>query len=290
MNYRHSYHAGNFADVLKHALLLQLVRGLQKKEKGFLYLDTHAGRGAYDLHEAAQGDTRERKPEHPDGIGRLAGRRDLPPALAEYVELVQQFDQRQGGASGPLRHYPGSPWIVKLLAREQDRMLLCEKHPEECEMLRIYFTRERGVIMHQEDGYLAPKAQLPPKEKRALVLIDPPFEDKDEFARLAGVIADTIKRMPSAVVAVWYPFTERARLTAFFKTLCQLPLPPTLVAELLIAGEESALKMKGCGLLILNPPWQFEQSVRADIAYLGRALAQEPGATARMVWLVPEAR
>ena len=125
MNYRHHFHAGNFADVMKHALLGRLVAGLQRKEKGFLYLDTHAGRGSYDLTAAAQGDTLARQPEHPQGIGRLWGRPDLPEGLAEYVALVKQFDREQGNPGEAPRFYPGSPWIARLLARPQERLVLC---------------------------------------------------------------------------------------------------------------------------------------------------------------------
>ena len=131
MNYRHHFHAGNFADVMKHVLLVQLFRALQKKEKGLLYLDTHAGRGSYDLAAAAKGDSRAREPEWPDGIGRLWAQRDLPPPLAEYVTLVRQFDHDRGNRDALPRFYPGSPGIARLLARAQDRLALCEKHPEE---------------------------------------------------------------------------------------------------------------------------------------------------------------
>lgn len=145
MNYRHQFHAGNFADVMKHALLVQLVRALQRKERGFLYLDTHAGRGRYDLAAAAQGDSLARAPEWPAGVGRLWQESDLPEALREYQSLVQAFDRQAGNLEREPRFYPGSPLIVRALARPQDRLLLCEQHPAECAALRAEFARDRRV-------------------------------------------------------------------------------------------------------------------------------------------------
>jgi 23S rRNA (adenine2030-N6)-methyltransferase len=286
MNYRHHFHAGNFADVFKHALLVQLVRGQQRKEKGFLYLDTHAGRGRYDLAAAAQGDTLARRPEWPEGVGRLWTRTDLTPALEEYVAQVRAFDAADG-ATAP-RDYPGSPRLVCALARPQDRLALCEQHPDEFLALAAEFRAEPRVAVHERDGYGALRALLPPPERRALVLIDPPFEAQDEFARIVAALAEGLRRLPAGVFAVWYPLTERARVDAFFAELSRLALPPTLALELTVAGESSSLKMKGCGLAVLNPPWQFEQTAAPLLAQLADVLAHEPGAAASARWLVPE--
>jgi 23S rRNA (adenine2030-N6)-methyltransferase len=288
MNYRHHFHAGNFADVMKHALLVRLLAGLQKKEKGFLYLDTHAGRGSYDLSVAEKGDTLARAPEYPNGIGRLWTRTDLPEMLAGYVELVKKFDRERGGGGAAPRFYPGSPWIARLLARPQDRLTLCEKHPEEFELLDIAISREPKVSVQERDGYGALRAMLPPPEKRGLVLIDPPFEAADEWAKILTALGEGLQRFPSGVCVVWYPLTERARVEEFFHELLALKLPPTLVAELMIAGERSELKMKGCGLVILNPPWQFDHEAKPLLEFLAGALAQEPGGSGRVRWLVPE--
>ncbi len=288
MNYRHHFHAGNFADVMKHALLGRLVAGLQRKEKGFLYLDTHAGRGSYDLTAAAQGDTLARQPEHPQGIGRLWGRPDLPEGLAEYVALVKRFDREQGNPGEAPRFYPGSPWIARLLARPQERLVLCEKQPAESELLDIGFGRDPRVKVLTMDGYAAPRALLPPPERRALILIDPPFEAQDEFARIAAAVGEGLRRLPGAVFAIWYPLTERARVEAFFGELLALKLPPTLELELTVAGEQSAVKMRGCGLVVINPPWQFDGEARRMLDWLADALAQEAGGRAKCRWLVPE--
>jgi 23S rRNA (adenine2030-N6)-methyltransferase len=288
VNYRHQYHAGNFADVMKHALLVRLVRGLQKKEKGFLYLDTHAGRGRYDLAAAATGDSLARRPEWPDGIGRWWSRADLPSPFSEYAGLVREFDRRAGNLEPGPRFYPGSPWIARLLARPVDRLALCEKHPAECAALRAEFGRARRTSLHEMDGYDALRAMLPPPERRALVLIDPPYEAQKEFAEIAMALGDGLRRFASGVFAVWYPLTERARVDAFFAALRELELPPTVAAELSIAGETAPLKMKGCGLVVINPPWGFEHEIAPMLAFLADTLAQAPGAGGRVEWIVPE--
>lgn len=305
MNYRHQYHAGNFADVMKHALLVQLVRAMQRKEKGFLFLDTHAGRGSYDLAVAGRGDSLEREPEWPKGIGRLWNAAGLSPALRDYAELVRRFDagkrEAAGGgatasergavaadAGGAPRFYPGSPWIARLGARSQDRLALCEKHPEECAALAAELGGALRTAVHEMDGYVALRAMLPPPERRALVLVDAPFEVQDEFAQIATALGGALRRLPDGTFAVWYPLTERARVEWFFAELARLKLPPTLVLELAVAGDASGLRMRGCGLVLLNPPWQFEEVARPLLEELGGLLAQGAGAEARAEWLVAE--
>ncbi len=287
MNYRHHYHAGNYADVFKHVLLLQLIRAMQRKEKGFLYLDTHAGRGGYDLAvPSVLPDGRTREAEHPAGIGRLWGASGLPPAINDYLGVVKRFNERRGGET-ELRFYPGSPWIARLLLRPQDRMTLCELRPDDAEALDFDFAREAGVKVMAQDGYTGLKAQLPPPEKRALVLIDPPFESRDEFADIDRAVGEALRRLPGAVIAIWYPITERA-WTAGFRQSIEMLKTPALFVELLIAGEGSQLRMKGCGLLVLNPPWQIDSEFQAVLPALVERLRVDPGARAAFGWLVPE--
>lgn len=290
MNYRHHFHAGNFADVMKHALLVALLRSLQRKPKGFLYLDTHAGRGGYDLEAAATGDSLGRTPEWPEGIGRLwrpAG--DLPPAVADYLETVREFDRRGGNFGAQPRFYPGSPAIARALARPVDRLACCEWHPAECAALRHELGGWPRVGIQEVDGYAALRGLLPPPERRALVLIDPPFEAQDEFARIAAALREGLRRMPAAVFAVWYPLTVRARADDFLAEVKVLTPPSALGCELTVAGEASAVKLKGCGLLVVNPPWQFEAEARAILDFLAPLLQRESGADARVDWLVREA-
>jgi 23S rRNA (adenine2030-N6)-methyltransferase len=261
---------------------------MQRKEKGFLYLDTHAGRGGYDLSvPSVLPDGRTREPEHPAGIGRLWGAADLPPPVGDYLQLVSRFNARRGGDEAELKFYPGSPWIARMLLRPQDRMTLCELRPDDAEALAADFAREAGVKVLAMDGYTGLKAQLPPPEKRALVLIDPPFEDKAEFAAVRAGVAEALRRLPAAVIAVWYPVTERARTEAFHRSLAGLATP-ALFAELAIAGDGSRLRMKGCGLLVLNPPWRIEPEIRAVLPALLERLRADAGAGARCGWLVPE--
>ena len=288
MNYRHQYHAGNYADVFKHVLLLQLVRAMQRKEKGFLYLDTHAGRGGYDLTTpSVLPDGRTREPEHPAGIGRFWGAEGLPPAISEYLDLVKRFNERRGATGAELQFYPGSPWIAKLALRPQDRLALCELRPEEAEALDFDFARETGVKVLPMDGYTGLKAQLPPPEKRALVLIDPPFESKREFTDIERGVADALRRLPGAVCAIWYPITERAPTAGLRQMLIELGTP-ALFAELAIAGDSSELRMKGCGLLVLNPPWRIAEEFRAVLPVLAERLRVDAGGGSECAWLVPE--
>lgn len=290
MNYRHHFHAGNFADVMKHALLVALLRALQRKPKGFLYLDTHAGRGGYDLAAAATGDSLGRTPEWPDGIGRLWSLTgDLPAAVSAYLEMVREFDRRGGNFGASPRFYPGSPAIARALARPVDRLACCEMHPAECAALRHELGGLPRVGIQEADGYDTLRGLLPPSERRALVLIDPPFEAQDEFARIAAALREGLRRMPSAVFAVWYPLTLRARADDFLAEVKVLAPPSALGCELTVAGDASDVKLKGCGLLVINPPWQFEAEARAILEFLAPLLRRESGAGARVDWLVREA-
>ena len=292
MNYRHHYHAGNFADVMKHVLLVQLVRALQKKEKGFLYLDTHAGRGSYDLAAAAIGDTHARAPEWPEGVGRLWNRGAaadaavMPEAVAEYVTQVRAFDRSQGNVGATPRFYPGSPMLVSLLARGQERLVFCERQPDEVKVLRDRFQFSDGVQSRETDGYGAVRALLPPLEKRALVLIDPPFEAQDEWAQVVAAVKDGLRRLPGGVYAVWYPLTERAKVDLFFMELRRLELPPTLAVELIV--NPPGAKMVGCGLLIVNPPWKFADEAAAAVEFLATVLGQGRGARGDLIWVERE--
>lgn len=295
MNYRHHYHAGNFADVLKHAVLLRLLAGLQAKEKGILYLDTHAGRGGYDLSVAAGGTTRPRDPEWPSGIGRLWSRKDLPPVLADYVAAVRDFDAdaraRAGAAEAPEgpRFYPGSPRLAQAKLRPQDRAAFCERQPDEAAALADEFAGLRRVSTQIMDGYTAVRAMLPPPERRALVLIDPPFEAQDEWARVVGAVADGLRRLPAGTFAVWYPLTLRSKVDYFYRELLAIRnLPPCLTVELLIGGEGAELNVWGCGVLVINPPWGSAGPLGEAAAWLAPVMAQAPGATGGVHWLVPE--
>jgi len=284
VNYRHAFHAGNHADVFKHALLVRLVRSLQRKEAGFLFLDTHAGRGRYDLSLAGQGDSRARQPEWPEGIGRLWDRGDPPPEVADYLGVVRAYDRGQGNLAAAPRYYPGSPRIAREICRPQDRLELWEKHPAECAALRAEFEGERRVAVHEADGYGAIRACLPPRERRALVLVDPPYESQGEWSAVSSAVGEAVGRFAGGTCAVWYPLTERARADGFLESVRQLGAA-CLAAELLVDPANPGLR--GSGVAVINPPWQFEAEAEAVAGYLAKALSRSDGTKASVRWIVP---
>ena len=251
MNYRHAFHAGNFADCMKHALLLWLLQALQRKPTPVLVLDTHAGAGAYDL----QSGPAQTTGEWCGGIGRLL---ESPPApLVPYVELVRR-----------LGLYPGSPALIRAMLRPDDRLACCELHPEELSALRRRFARDRQVAVHQRDAWEALGALLPPKERRGLVLVDPPFEAADEFARLLAGLTTGHARFRSGVFAAWYPVKHRAPVRGFHTALAQSGIPDIVVAELLLREPLDPGRLNGCGLVVINPPYPFEAAAPEVLAAL----------------------
>jgi len=261
MNYRHAFHAGNAGDCLKHALLVWLLRALGRKEAGYAVLDTHAGAGRYDLTCGPA----ERTGEWRSGIARLLD--DPPEALGDYVRTVQALDL-----------YPGSPALVRALLRPQDRLAACELHPEDAVALRRLFARDRQVAVHHRDGWEALGALLPPPERRALVLIDPPYESPGEFDRLAAGLRAAHGKFPTAVYAAWYPIKHRAPVRAFHDALRQGGLADVVAAELLLREPLDPARLNGSGLLVVNPPWRFEAEAGPILAaLLDRLGDREPG-------------
>jgi 23S rRNA (adenine2030-N6)-methyltransferase len=283
LNYRHAYHAGNFADVLKHAILVRLLRAFQKKDKGFLFVDTHAGRGRYDLLAASEGSSRARAPEWPDGIGRLWDRADAPPEVLDYLEVVRAFDRGRGNLTPVPRFYPGSPRLARLVCRTQDRLDLWEKQPAECAALRDEFLGEGRVSVHEADGYGAMRACLPPAERRAVVLFDPPFEAQDEWDEVSGALDEGLGRFPGGTYAVWYPLTGRARPDGFAGMLKAKGVS-SFCAELVV--DPAAPRMTGCGVAIVNPPWRFDGEARTILTYLAGVLYRGSGAQGEVRWIV----
>jgi 23S rRNA (adenine2030-N6)-methyltransferase len=261
VNYRHAYHAGNFADCVKHALLVWLLRALQRKPTPLFVLDTHAGTGRTDLDSGPAAHTGEWR----GGIARLL---DGPPtALAGYVDLVRS-----------LGLYPGSPMIAVGLLRSDDRMACCELHPEDADTLRRNFSHQPRVAVHRRDAWEALGALLPPPERRGLVLIDPPFEAVDEFARLAAGIVAGWQRFRTGVFAAWYPIKQRAPVRQFLADLRQSDVRDVVAAEFLLREPVDAGRLNGCGLLVVNPPYRFEQESPAILAaLLDRLGDREPG-------------
>jgi len=282
--YRHLFHAGNFADVFKHALLTRLLLLLVRKDKPLLYLDTHAGTGLYDLsHRWAR-----KLDEYEDGIARLWKRSDLPLLLQPYIEAV-----RAENSGDALRFYPGSPRIARRLLRPSDRMALSELNRDDCAALARLFERDRQVAVRCLDGYQALKALLPPAERRGLVLIDSSFDRAAEFARLTEALVSAHKRFATGVYTIWYPLMTPATMHGFERGIVASGVRKILQLELMPLPEGWTLSLRGCGLLVVNPPFGFEQEARSLLTWLGPVLSQRdeaPSATqeVRVRWLVPE--
>ena len=275
MNYRHEYHAGNFADVMKHALLTLSVEHLKKKDKPFFLLDTHAGAGMTDL----SGEEAQKTGEYRQGIQRiLEAAADAPAALAPYLDAVRAL----GGE--PLQRYPGSPALAAYLARVEDRLAFVEIEHEPGRDCAELFKRDPRVKTHEMDGYRALKAMLPPKERRGLVLVDPPFEDRAEFAALEKALVAAHRRWATGTILVWYPVKDPSVSGEFLERMAASGIPKQLVMELHVMAPD-AKRMTGSGILAINPPYPLVADGEALLGWLAEKLAQGPGARARVEWL-----
>jgi len=277
--YRHHFHAGSFADVFKHAALVRLLIALAAKDRPFCYLDTHAGVGRYDLtHPWAQ-----KNAEFRDGIARLWDRRDLPDLLAPYLAAV-----RAENPDGKLRFYPGSPRVARRFLRPGDRMVLSELNKTDVAALGESFARDRQVVVHLMDGYQSLKAHLPPKERRGLVLVDSSFDRAGEFKRVAGALAAAHERWATGVFAIWYPLMEPPAMRAFERDVVATGVRKILQLELAVHPEPWTASLRGCGMLLVNPPFRFDAEAKPILDWLWRALAPAGEGGHRVSWLAPE--
>ena len=283
MNYRHAYHAGNFADVLKHVLLMMLIEHLKKKSAPFFYLDTHAGRGLYDLSEAQA----QRSGEYKSGIGRVldAPAAQLPAEVSAYAQLVRQS---AGKGHSAITAYPGSPLIVARLRRPHDRLVLMETLPKEAAALKAALGRGRLVSVLESDGYAALKAHLPPRENRGLVLIDPPYESDLEFDRLLAGLELAHERWPTGTYCVWYPLTDRAGPVRFHRGLERSGIRKVLGVQLNVLPTDAQVGMAGAGLVIVNPPWMLDERLKELLPQLHKVLSPEGLGGTSVDWIVPE--
>lgn len=272
MNYRHAFHAGNFADVVKHAILALLIERLKEKDVAFRVIDTHAGVGFYDL----AGDEANRTGEWQQGAGRLLSRK-LDPALLDLLKPYLAVLKIANGG-GALTRYPGSPWIARKLLRPQDRLTAVELHPEDAARLRDVFADDRQVKTIALDGWLALGSFVPPKERRGLVLIDPPFEERDEFAKLVAGLQIAHRRWPTGIYAFWYPVKDLVAIDKFRADLARTGIKRLIRAELLVRNRAASGRFNGTGLVICNPPWKFEETLSALLTGLWPHLADGPGA------------
>lgn len=304
MNYRHAFHAGNHADVLKHVVLLALVDALHRKDTPIFVLDTHAGRGRYDLAGEAAGKTgeaeggvkrllalaRDQRPSADSLRAQAAGKAGpaplprgpgaLPEPVLRYLDAV-----RACNPEGGLGVYPGSPLLAAQALRAHDRLACCELQAEEAAALKTLLAGDGRVGVHRRDGYGALAALLPPKEKRGLVLIDPPYEAQEaEHGAILAALAEGLRRWPQGIYAVWYPIKQRRTLLPFFRKAAALAAKSALLLELLVRPDDSPLRMNGSGMLILNTPWRLDAALAPVLPALVSALG-ETGAASRLEWL-----
>ncbi|MFZ5724107.1 MAG: 23S rRNA (adenine(2030)-N(6))-methyltransferase RlmJ [Pseudomonadota bacterium] len=285
MNYRHGFHAGNFADVLKHVTSTAIVDYLAQKDAPFCVLDTHAGRGSYDL-VAGQA---ERTREYETGIGRLWAATEAPPLTARWLALVREFNGLRGGNRDLLATYPGSPRLARLQLRPQDRIVACELHPEENALLKAEFRGDPQVQVHARSGWEALGALLPPKEKRGLVLIDPPYEaQEEELTQAADALVAAHARFPTGVLALWYPVKERTTIARFHRRLAAAGIRRMLAAELCVRPDDNRLQLNGSGMIVVNPPWQLDDKLAVELPWLWQRLRID-GGRHDLRWLSPPA-
>ena len=278
MNYRHAFHAGNHADVFKHVTLARLIALITRKDTPFAYLDSHAGVGLYDL----RGDQASRTGEWLEGIGRVWQAQSVPALLDDYLGVLRAMNP-----DGELRHYPGSPELARVLSREQDRLHLNEKHPADGELLKDNMRGDRRVAVHRGEGWFVPRALLPTREKRVLLLIDPPFEQPDELERCVQALDEAHGRMRQAIVAIWYPIKDRRQLKRFYQRLEKSAAPKLLRAELYVHNPDDAERLTGSGLVISNAPWGLEEELRELLPWLAQTLGQSQGGWT-LDWLLAE--
>lgn len=283
MNYSHAFHAGNFADVMKHIVLTRLVEYLKKKDAAFRVIDTHAGIGRYDL----SGEIAKRSPEWEDGVGRLL-KTPLPQkaqALAEpYLNVIRELNP-----DGGVETYPGSPLLVRKLFRPQDRLSALELHPEYAKRLGALFEGDVQVRVIHLDGWLALNAHVPPKEKRGLVLVDPPFEEKGEFERMVDGLTKAHKKFAAGLYALWYPLKDTRAVHDFISALHATGIPKMLRAEISIRPASNPPRLHGSGLILVNPPFTLEGELRILLPALAQLLGDPGQGRHKLEWIRGEA-
>lgn len=281
MNYRHAFHAGNFADVHKHVVLLALIERLKRKPTPLFFLDTHAGRGRYDL----QSSDAQRGNEARAGVARLQGVAAAAADIRNYMLAVGLSAEK---TDTPVRHYPGSPVLALNALRDGDRAVFIEQQPAEARVLEESLARRRGITVVCGEGYAALKTYLPPRENRGLVLIDPPYESDREFAAVEHALTLGLQRWPNGVFAAWYPLKAGRDAQRFHAALQKSGLRKLLLLELSVRPADSPIALNGSGLVVANPPWQFDAEMRTATAELHRQLSPEGTSEAKVEWLVGE--
>ena len=278
LSYRHAFHAGNHGDVLKHLILTQTLEYMRHKEKPFVYIDTHAGAGCYDLMD----DWAQKNREFNGGIAQLWQRNDLPASMVSYINLVKAMNPTLA-----LSQYPGSPWIARQLMRPGDKCRLYELHSSEIDNLLSCFAGDKSVIIEHGDGYAALKAQLPPRERRAVVLMDPSYEKKQDFSQVVDVLKDAYRRFATGVYMIWYPIIWRKYLRQLEDSLRNSGVRNILCCELHVASDH-AIGLTGSGMVVVNPPWLLAENMRSCLPYLADILGLDHDGHYRLEMLVDQ--
>lgn len=279
LSYRHSFHAGNHADVLKHIVQTLIIESLKEKEKPFLYLDTHAGAGRYQLTNAHA----TRTGEYLEGIARLWQQEEVPELILPYLEAVGELN-----TSGELRYYPGSPLLAGKLLREQDSLVLTELHPTDFPLLRTEFSRDERARVSREDGFGQLKSKLPPSSRRGFALIDPPYELKQDYSAVVKGVVDGHKRFATGTYAIWYPVVHRQQIKRMLKELEATGIRKILQIELAVKPDSDQLGMTASGMIVINPPWKLESQMKSILPWLHKTLVPEGIGHTLVEWVVPE--
>lgn len=278
LSYRHAFHAGNFADVLKHVVLIEMLQYLAQKEKPFCVIDTHAGAGKYAL----DSDFALKTHEFESGISKLLARDDLPPSVKNYVQLQQRFN------SGQFKTYAGSPLLIKQLLRAKDRLCLFELHSNEFGILKTNMKTDKRVFCEKADGLKDSLRFLPPVEKRGLVLIDPSYEIKSDYVEVVKTLIQMHKRFATGTYALWYPVIERGRNEALETAFKKSGILNVQLFELGIAPDNSGRGMNASGMILINPPWNLADTMKTVLPYLAKILGENDAGNFRIETLVAE--
>ncbi len=295
MNYRHAFHAGNFADVLKHLVLVRVIEHLKRKNKPFRFIDTHAGTGIYDV----SGDEARRSGEWRDGIGLVLEDQDCQPVnvtpdselatlVAPYFDVLRTLNAGRAQDGIRLHCYPGSGEFARRLMREQDRLVLNELHPDDAVTLRRFMARDERVRTLQLDGWMAVKSLLPPKERRGVMLVDPPFEQAGEFARLQTALDEAVARFATGVTLLWYPIKAGGAAGAFVNKIAHSGHDRLLMVEVLVRHRDMPGGLNGAGLIIHNPTFSLDRHMQTILPWLVGQVGKQAGATWNVEWLAGE--
>lgn len=280
MNYRHIYHAGNFADVIKHYVLSLVMQKMHEKETPFCAIDTHAGIGLYDL----KAQEVEKTLEYQGGIQKLFELAAVEASFEAYLKIVASYNH----GYDQLVCYPGSPYILRAFLRKQDRLRLSELHPQDYATLQQHFKHDSQVEVFHQSGYISLKSLLPPSERRGVILIDPPFEKREEFDDLLKGIVNAYKRFATGIYLIWFPLKDLNNVKKFYANLKALHIPKILCVEFYTNKSEASLKLSGSGLIMINPPWQIDQILTTNLKILMSYLSCTGKGEANVFWLTDD--